>query len=95
MILKQWQQKGFDQHSIFADPLFVDPDNGNYRVKPESPALQLGFKNFNMNKFGVLKPAFQLEASKESRHFKPAPTNAEHRQQRTEDRGKDMCIVEK
>ncbi len=30
-----------------------------------------------MNKFGVIKPAFQFEASKESRHFKPAPTKAE------------------
>jgi membrane-associated protease RseP (regulator of RpoE activity) len=30
-----------------------------------------------MNKFGVLKPAFQLEVSSESRNFKPAPTEAE------------------
>ncbi|MBW7992050.1 MAG: PDZ domain-containing protein [Planctomycetes bacterium] len=77
MTLKQWQEKGFDRHSVFADPLFVDADNGNYQVKTQSPALQLGFKNFDMNKFGVIKPAFQFEASKESRHFKPAPTEAE------------------
>jgi hypothetical protein len=77
MTLKQWQEKGFDQHSIFANPLFVDADNGNYQVKPQSPALQLGFKNFDMNKFGVIKQAFQFEVSKESRHFKPAPTKAE------------------
>ncbi len=75
--LKQWQEKGFDRHSVFADPLFVDADNGNYQVKVQSPALQLGFKNFDMNKFGVLKPEFQLEVSKEPRHFKPAPTKAE------------------
>jgi hypothetical protein len=77
MTLKQWQEKGFDRHSIFADPLFIDDENGNYQVKPQSPALQLGFKNFDMNKFGVLKPAFQLEVSKELRHYKPAPTKAE------------------
>jgi len=39
--------------------------------------LRLGFENFDTNKFGVLKPAFQLEVSKEPRHFKPAPTEAE------------------
>jgi S1-C subfamily serine protease len=39
--------------------------------------LQLGFKNFDMNKFGVIKQAFQFEVSKESRHFKPAPTKTE------------------
>jgi hypothetical protein len=75
--LKQWQGRGFDRHSVLADPLFVDAGNGNYQVKPQSPALQLGFKNFDMNKFGVLKPAFQVEVSKESRHFKPAGTKAE------------------
>jgi C-terminal processing protease CtpA/Prc len=48
-----------------------------FQVKPQSPALQLGFRNFDMSKFGVVKPAFQLEANKESRHFKPAPTEAE------------------
>jgi membrane-associated protease RseP (regulator of RpoE activity) len=85
MTFKQWQEKGFDKHSIFADPLFVDADNGNYQVKPQSPALQLGFKNFDMNKFGVIKPAFQFEASRESRHFKPAPTNSESASRRSPD----------
>jgi len=81
MSLKQWQstghltaEKGFDKHSVFADPMFVDQENGDYRVRPNSPALKLGFKNFPMNRFGVLKPEFQLEASKEPRRFKPAPT---------------------
>jgi len=45
---------GFDRHSIFADPLFVDPENGDYRVKPESAALKLGFKNFDASEAGVL-----------------------------------------
>ena len=76
MTLKQWQEKGFDQNSIFADPMFVDPENGDYRVQAESPALRLGFKNFVMNRFGVLKPAFQLEATREQRRFKPAPTES-------------------
>ncbi len=74
MTLEEWKEKGFDTHSLFADPLFIDPSNGNYQVKPDSPAIKLGFKNFPMNRFGVLKPEFQIEAAKESRAFQPAPT---------------------
>lgn len=51
--LAKWQVLGFDQHSVFADPLFVDPENGDYRLRPESPALKLGFKNFDMDHFGL------------------------------------------
>ena len=52
--LEQWRQLGYDVRSVFADPMFVDPDNGDYRVRPESPALKLGFENFDMDKFGLL-----------------------------------------
>jgi len=51
---EEWQQLGFDKHSVFADPMFVDPANGNYNVKPESPALKLGFKNFDVSNAGLL-----------------------------------------
>lgn len=51
--LEEWQKMGFDQHSVFADPLFVDPGNHDFRVRPESPALKLGFKNFEMGKWGL------------------------------------------
>jgi len=59
MSLEEWQFRGHDVHSTFADPMFVDADNGDYRVKPESPALKLGFKNFSMDEFGVRKPEFK------------------------------------
>lgn len=51
--LKQWQEKGFDQHSVFADPLFVDPHNKDYRLRTESPALQLGFVSFDAREAGL------------------------------------------
>jgi len=51
--LKEWQKLGFDKHSVFADPMFIDPENNDYRVKPESPALKLGFKNFEMGEWGL------------------------------------------
>ena len=57
--LEQWRQLGFDEHSVVADPLFVDPDSGDYRVRPDSPALKLGFENFDMDRFG-LTPDFPL-----------------------------------
>jgi hypothetical protein len=51
--LAKWQVLGFDQHSVFADPLFVDPEQGDYRVQPESPALKLGFINFDAREAGL------------------------------------------
>lgn len=46
---KDWQEKGFDKHSIYADPCFTDPGNNDYTVLPHSPALKLGFQNFSMD----------------------------------------------
>ena len=43
----EWRALGFDQHSVFADPMFMDAQGGDYRLKPESPALKLGFMNFD------------------------------------------------
>lgn len=51
--LEDWQAMGFDRHSVFADPMFVDPGNHDYRVKPGSPALAVGFKNFDMGTWGL------------------------------------------
>ncbi|KTD85188.1 right-handed parallel beta-helix repeat-containing protein [Paenibacillus etheri] len=48
-----WQAMGWDAHSVFGAPLFIDPEGGDYRVRPESPALALGFRNFTMDRFGL------------------------------------------
>ena len=42
--------------------MFVDPAHGDYRVKPGSPALALGFKNFPMDQFGVTSPRLKAKA---------------------------------
>jgi len=51
--LEEWRKLGFDQHSVFADPLFVDPAKRDFTVRPNSPALQVGFKNFEMGQWGL------------------------------------------
>jgi len=56
-----WQALGFDGKSVVGDPLFVDRDNDDYRLQPESPALKLGFKPIPIEKIGPY--ADELRAS--------------------------------
>ena len=58
--LPEWQALGYDRHSAFADPLFVDEANGDYRLQPDSPALALGIESFSMEGWGLL-PEFAGE----------------------------------
>ena len=51
--LAEWRELGFDRNSVFGDPLFIDPQGGDFRVRPESPALKVGFKNFAMGQWGL------------------------------------------
>ena len=56
------RQSGLDAHSIEADAQFVDPSKGDYRVREGSPALELGFKNFPMDRFGMRRPRLRAIA---------------------------------
>lgn len=49
--LEEWQRQ-HDQHSLVADPMFVDPKKGDFRLKPESPAFKLGFRPIDTSKVG-------------------------------------------
>lgn len=43
----EWQAAGHDQRSLVADPRFVNPAQDDYRLRPDSPAFQVGFRNIN------------------------------------------------
>lgn len=51
--MRKFAAHGADAHSVSADPLFVNPSQGDFRVRPESPAFKIGFRNFDMTDFGV------------------------------------------
>jgi hypothetical protein len=53
MSFEQWRNEGRDIGSIIADPMFVDPENYDFRLKPGSPALKLGFKPFDYTRAGI------------------------------------------
>jgi hypothetical protein len=55
--LGEWSAKwGQDEHSVVADPLFVDADNSDFRLNPNSPALQAGFQPLDIMKTGRQVP---------------------------------------
>lgn len=55
----EWRKQGQDEHSILADPQFVDPETHDYRLRPGSPALALGFKPIPVDKIGPYEHALR------------------------------------
>ena len=52
-----WQQRGKDRHSQYADPLFVNPEQGDFTLRSESPAFALGFQPIDLSRVGPrIKP---------------------------------------
>jgi len=54
--LAEWRAQGYDQRSLVADPRFVDPQHDNYALRPDSPALRLGFQPIDVSQVGPRTP---------------------------------------
>lgn len=50
--LSEWQYLGYDTDSEISSPMFLDPSKDDYRLRPDSPALRLGFVPIDMAQIG-------------------------------------------
>ncbi|MCD6351988.1 MAG: right-handed parallel beta-helix repeat-containing protein, partial [Armatimonadetes bacterium] len=82
--LEEWHQQGHDQHSIIADPRFRDPEHRDFRLKPDSPALKLGFKPIDMSQTGLYGDAAWVELPRKTPNRKPIITPAPVRRRLTD-----------
>lgn len=61
----KWQSAGYDVHSLFVDPLFVNPSNYDYTLQAGSQAFSLGFQQIDTSSIGtgqqtVLQPPARI-----------------------------------
>jgi hypothetical protein len=54
---KARQALGLDRRSVVADPKFVDAARGDFRLRPGSPALKMGFRPIPFDRIGPYKSA--------------------------------------
>lgn len=59
--LTKAQQDKIDVHSLAIDPQFIDPANGDFQLRPDSPAFELGFVPFDKSKVGLIEPTKQKQ----------------------------------
>lgn len=70
--LDQW--RGREPDAVVADPLFVDAAHDDYRLKPQSPAIALGFVPFDPSAAGRTTKARRTDRLPPvARVFPPAP----------------------
>jgi hypothetical protein len=53
MTLDDWHGMGLDAHTQFADPMFLDRKQHDYRLQPDSPARALGFQEIETGQIGL------------------------------------------
>jgi len=63
LTFEEWKAAGKGDGSLIADPGFVDPTTGDFRLAEYSPAAKIGFHPFDFSEAGVYgDPAWQARA---------------------------------
>ena len=71
---KEWQALGLDRHSLVADPQFANSARHDFRLKPKSPALALGFQPIDTSRVGLYgDPAWVNESRHDQCRVRPLP----------------------
>ena len=86
--LAQWQSLGLDRRSQIADPKFVDAAGHDFRLKPDSPAIALGFVLIDTSRVGLYGDAAWVAEARQVKHPKtvlPAPPPAPQPKQISDD----------
>jgi len=65
MSFEEWRERGEDRHSIIADPGFLDPENRDFRLKEDSPALAVHFIAIATGEVGLYGDPEWVEAPKQ------------------------------
>jgi hypothetical protein len=61
--IDRWRENGLDTESLIADPLFADPENGDFSLPPDSPAMRVGFRPLDASRAGPLPGRGSREVS--------------------------------
>ena len=54
-VLEKLHAVGHEKNGAYTDPLFIDWENGDFRLKPDSPALKMGIKSIDLRNVGLTK----------------------------------------
>jgi hypothetical protein len=71
--LAEWQASGQDGRSMVADPMFVDPEKLDFRLRPGSPAARIGFVPFDIRPAGRIGIGSRKPEPLAPRAYPPPP----------------------